>query len=79
MLDWIKSYFTDRLLYVNTGDSYSNTASIKSGVPQGSIHGPLLFLIDTNDKHKCIELNMVLYADDNTAYVTSDHSTTTYK
>ena len=68
ILDWIKFYFTDRLKYVNIGESYSTTASIKWGVPQGSILAPLLFLIYINVLHKYTELSMVHYADDSTAY-----------
>ena len=44
MFDWIKSYLTDRLQHVNIGDSYSDAASMKLGVPQVSIRDPLLFL-----------------------------------
>ena len=43
MLDWIKSHLTDRLEYVNIGDSYSDTASMKWGVPQGPILAPFYF------------------------------------
>ena len=63
MSDLTKSYPTNRLQNVNIGDSYSNTASIKLGLPQGSILGPLLFLIYMNDMHKSTELSVVHYAD----------------
>ena len=72
MVDWIKFHLTDRLQFVSIGDSYLTTASIKWGVLQGSILGPLLLSIYINGQHKCVELNTVHYADDSTVYVIDD-------
>ena len=42
-LEWIKSYFTNRKLYVEYNGICSRTCVIRCGVPQGSILGPLFF------------------------------------
>jgi hypothetical protein len=64
-LDWLKNYFLNRFQYVEFNGSSSFYNSIKCGIPQGSILGPLLFLIYINDICNASEfLELVIFADD---------------
>ena len=72
MLEWLSSYLTCRTQFVEILQARSTLKNITKGVPQGSILGPLLFVIYINDMHKCTNLRLVHYADDSTAYKTLD-------
>ena len=66
-LDWFRSHLTQCLQYVEYDGIPSLTREIETGVPQGSILGPLLFIIYMNDVHKVSAgLEFILYADDTT-------------
>ena len=66
MLRFITSYLKGRQQQVVVGGSMSSKLPVLSGVPQGSILGPLLFVIFINDIFTCISegTNIALYADD---------------
>ena len=75
-LEWFKSYLSDRHQYVMYKDTESGCRSVKCGVPQGSVLGPLLFIIYTNDLPKCLQhANCILFADDTTIYCSSHDMT----
>jgi hypothetical protein len=67
-LTWFENYLKNRLQYVQIkGENSSNQALIR-GVPQGSVLGPILFLIYINNLPKCTSLSTYLFADDTTLY-----------
>ena len=66
LLNWIQDYLCNRSQYVVVNGESSTSAPVVSGVPQGSMLGPLFFLIYINDiMEVCLSDGcMLLYADD---------------
>ena len=66
MLNFLKSYLKNRKQRVIIGGTQSSNVNVNSGVPQGSILGPLLFVLFINDMQSYVstQTNLALYADD---------------
>ena len=64
MVAWFNSYLTNRSFIVNIGKEYSSPGKVSCGVHQGSVSGPLLFLLYVNDMPQAINSKLLLYADD---------------
>ena len=64
LMKWLHSFLTDRLMRVVINGSASEWMAVLSGVPQGSVLGPLLFLLFINDLPDWIKANIRMFADD---------------
>lgn len=74
LLEWIKDYLSDRTQAVVIKGCMSNYRCVHSGVPQGSVLGPLLFLVYINDIVVDIKSIIKLFADDTSMYVSLDNT-----
>ena len=72
-LRWFQSYLSGRTQLVNVQGSCSSVTDENCGVPQGSILGPLLFLIYVNDNAGGTDEKILLYADDTAILVSNKH------
>ena len=68
-LNWFRDYLTTRTQKIAFGRDLSTSSSVQYGVPQGSILGPLLFILYINDLPQCLEkCSISMYADDTVIY-----------
>ena len=73
LLSWLQDYLNDRRQCVVISVCKSDSLPINAGVPQGSILGPLLFLVYINDIVRDIHCPVRLFADDTTLYIIVDN------
>lgn len=62
--NWIDDFLTNRSQLVRVNGSRSDPVAVLSGIPQGSVLGPILFIIYINDLPDVVESTMYLFADD---------------
>ena len=72
VLSWIRAFLGDRAQQVVVGGEESDTVPVTSGVPQGSVLGPILFLIYINDLPDNVKSQVRLFADDTAMYLTME-------
>ena len=72
-MQWFKSYLESRKQCVFINNTYSEQKIVTTGVPQGSVLGPLLFLVYVNDVYKAIDSeNLRLFADDSNLFISGN-------
>ena len=69
LLEWLRSFLTERKQRVVVNGSVSDWTVVGSGIPQGTVLGPVLFIAFVNDLPGCIESSCKLFADDTKVYV----------
>ena len=69
--DWFVSYLSDRKQHTIFNDSLSDPRDIIMGVPQGSVLGPILFILFINGIYKSSDFFHLLFADDTTLQLSS--------
>ena len=69
-LNWIKSYLENRSLQVKLNNVLSDNFPVSFGTPQGSVLGPLLYILFANDLPKYLKFaSSIMFADDTTIYI----------
>ena len=64
MMKWVENLLNKRNQKVTVNGNESSNKPVTSGIPQGSVLGPILFVIYINDLPECVEANTYLFADD---------------
>ena len=66
--EWIQDFLVGRTQKVTVGDANSDWTNVVSGVPQGSVLGPILFVLYINDLPENVRSNVKMFADDTKLY-----------
>ena len=74
LLDWMKDFLSDRTQQVIINGGCSSKAKVISGVPQGAVLGPLLFLIYINDLPDIVNSQIRLFANNSYVYKTINNT-----
>ena len=64
LISWFESYLSGKTFKVNIDRKFSDPGNLTCNIPQGSILGPLLFLLYLNDMPQAVKCDLFLYADD---------------
>ena len=64
IIKWVSNFLNERNQKVTVNGNESSNRLVTNGIPQGSVLGPILFVIYINDLQKCVEANTYLFADD---------------
>lgn len=65
---WVKAFLTDRNHKVIVNGKRSRKAEVTSGIPQGSVLGPVLFVLYINDLPDVVKSPLLMFADDTKVY-----------
>ena len=68
LLQWIEAFLTGRIQKVCVNGNHSDSLAVRSGVPQGSVLGPLLFLLFVDDIPSVVDCSVKMFADDTKLY-----------
>ena len=68
MINWVRDFLSERSHKVIVNGTESSSARVTSGIPQGSVLGPILFVLYINDLPDGIKTNVMMFADDTKVY-----------
>ena len=76
LLSWISSFLLDRRQFVSIKGSSSTWKPVESGVPQGSVLGPIFFIMYVNDIPDIVKSQVWIFADDTKLFASTDQTNT---
>ena len=74
LISWIESFLAEQYQQVVINGESSYSAKVRSGVPQGSVLGPLLFILFINDMESCVKHSTIRFFEDDTRILKHIHS-----